>query len=95
MVVVLVGAMIVASIETSWAGIVNPPGRKVTSCSYFAQDISPDNGQEFAQFKLSSTAIVLFAANNVTWDLRLQAGSSVHMGARIASNCRVKAVGHE
>ncbi|MCE0850130.1 archaetidylserine decarboxylase [Pseudomonas asiatica] len=94
MAVVLVGAMIVASIQTSWAGIVNPPGRKVTSCSYIAQDICLEKGEEFARFRLGSTAIVLFAAKNVTWDLRLQAGSSVRMGSLIASNCKAKVIGH-
>lgn len=87
MVVVLVGAMVVASIQTSWAGIVNPPGRKVTSHSYIAQDVSLEKGEEFARFRLGSTAIVLFASEQVAWDSRLQANSTLLMGSSLASRC--------
>ncbi|EOC0004104.1 hypothetical protein ACI0X4_004000 [Cronobacter turicensis] len=34
MAIVLVGAMIVACVETVWAGVVNPPGRKGKTIRY-------------------------------------------------------------
>jgi len=77
MVVILVGAMIVASIETVWGGL-EPIGNKVRVSQ-------PDNvqlakGDEMGRFLLGSTAIVLFGKDVVAWQSHLNAGSSVEMG---------------
>lgn len=83
MAVVLVGAMIVASIETVWAGLVTPPKRELRSFSYANEDRQPvtlEKGAELGRFKLGSTAIVLFAANQVEWDEQLAELTCVNMG---------------
>jgi phosphatidylserine decarboxylase len=83
MAVVLVGAMIVASIETVWAGLVTPPKRELKTLRYdeaARAPISLAKGAELGRFKLGSTAIVLFAANQVQWAETLAAGSAVCMG---------------
>ena len=83
MAVVLVGAMIVASIETVWAGLVTPPKRTLRSWRYDDAARAPINlakGAELGRFKLGSTAIVLFAPNQVQWAESLTAGSVVRMG---------------
>lgn len=88
MVVVLVGAMIVASIETVWAGLITPPLRQVRHFDYTEegrQPITLAKGAEMGRFKLGSTAIVLFADNHVTWNSELTEGSPVSMGQRLAS----------
>ncbi|KIO38041.1 archaetidylserine decarboxylase [Shewanella sp. cp20] len=65
MAMVLVGATIVASIETVWAGTVTPPtGRKVFSWDYPTEGpeaITLDKGDEMGRFKLGSTVVMLFA----------------------------------
>lgn len=83
MAVVLVGAMIVASIETVWAGLVTPPKRTLRSWRYDDAARAPIDlakGAELGRFKLGSTAIVLFAPNQVQWAESLAAGSVVRMG---------------
>ena len=83
MAVVLVGAMIVASVETVWAGLVTPPKRELKSTRYDAQARGPielAKGAEMGRFKLGSTAIVLFGPNQVQWAQELGAGSAVRMG---------------
>lgn len=87
MAVVLVGAMIVASIETVWAGLITPPLRNMRSYDYSQaarQPITLRKGAELGRFKLGSTAIVLFGANHVVWDSSLQAASAVKVGQCLA-----------
>lgn len=87
MAVVLVGAMIVASIETVWAGQVTPPLRNLHTYDYSQaarQPITLEKGAELGRFKLGSTAIVLFGPNHVAWDDALQETSTVQVGQRLA-----------
>lgn len=82
MAVVLVGAMIVAGIETPWAGQVAPLKRQINRVDYFAPagDIVIEKGQEMGRFKLGSTAIVLFGAGTMQWQDSLAANSPTRMG---------------
>ena len=83
MAVVLVGAMIVGSIVTSWAGRINPQGQDVKSVLYKE---SPDKvvrlerGEELGHFKLGSTVIILFGAGKVNWKGTLAEGDFVRFG---------------
>ena len=65
MAMVLVGATIVASIETVWAGTVTPPtGKQVFTWDYPTQGpeaLTLDKGDEMGRFKLGSTVVMLFA----------------------------------
>ena len=86
MAVVLVGAMIVASIETVWAGLVTPPKRSLKTFSYDEAARAPitlEKGAEMGRFKLGSTAIVLFGPDQVQWTDSLTANSPVQMGQRL------------
>ena len=88
MAVVLVGAMIVASIETVWAGLVAPPKRELKTFRYDEAARAPihlEKGAELGRFKLGSTAIVLFGPDQVKWTEALLAGSPVQMGQGIAT----------
>jgi phosphatidylserine decarboxylase len=84
MVVVLVGAMIVASIETTWAGLVAPLRRKIISTRYAdVQPVHLAKGDELGRFLLGSTAIVLFPRGTVSWNSDLAALEPVKMGEAI------------
>lgn len=86
MAVVLVGAMIVASIETVWAGLVTPPKRMLKSFKYDAlarQPIILEKGAELGRFKLGSTAIVLFEPDCITWNEELKPLVSTKVGQKI------------
>ncbi len=87
MAVILVGAMIVASIETVWAGLVSPHKRKVQTFDYTPegnQPITLERGEEMGRFKLGSTAIVLFGKDQVEWATNLTEASPVRMGQSIS-----------
>ncbi len=66
---VLVGATIVASIETVWAGTVTPPaGKKIFTWDYPTTGpdaITLDKGDEMGRFKLGSTVVMLFAKDAI------------------------------
>jgi phosphatidylserine decarboxylase len=85
MALVLVGALIVAGIETVWSGQVAPPLRaiKVTDYTQPPAMIELDKGAEMGRFKLGSTAIVLFPkSSGLAWTI--SAGEAVKMGQGIA-----------
>lgn len=85
-VVILVGAMIVAGIETVWAGEVAPVRPRLHSQSYIDRsDIMLQKGEEMGRFKLGSTAIILFPEGKVEWDTALQNGTPVKMGQAIGT----------
>lgn len=79
MVVILVGAVIVAGIETVWAGQVAPPSKTPTAVNLH-QSVSLGKGEEMGRFKLGSTAIVLFPNNLVIWNKMLANGSQIRLG---------------
>ncbi|HQQ63396.1 MAG TPA: archaetidylserine decarboxylase [Pseudomonadales bacterium] len=86
MAVVLVGAMIVAGIETVWGGQVAPYQKRIQSQDFSQPQavVVLDKGAELGRFKLGSTAIVLFRKNSgLQW--RTIAGQSVRMGQLLAS----------
>jgi len=85
MVVVLVGAMIVAGIETVWSGQVAPRVRKIEVQDFFnaPEPVYLKKGDEMGRFKLGSTAIVLFRkSSNLKWEI--EAGEAVKMGQEFA-----------
>ena len=85
MAIVLVGAMIVAGIETVWAGQVAPIKREISTHQYLSQQqaISLDKGAEMGRFKLGSTAIVLFGKDIMQWQDEFSAGSPTLMGEQL------------
>mgnify|MGYP006187311207 CR=1 FL=1 len=89
MAVVLVGAMIVASIETVWAGTVTPPaGKNVFRWSYPAHGknaITLEKGAEMGRFKLGSTVVLAFPANKLQFLDDQQPGTVTRMGAPFAN----------
>lgn len=80
----LVGATIVASIETIWAGTVTPPrGPCVHSWAYPAagmNSVKLHKGDEMGRFKLGSTVVLTFAKDMMFFDESLEADSVTRMG---------------
>lgn len=79
MAMVLVGAMIVAAIETVWAGQITPKSGEIQTTRFDAP-IRLAKGEEMGRFKLGSTVILCFA-DPVAFrqDLHVD-GSFVRMG---------------
>ena len=85
-VVVLVGAMIVAGIETVFAGQVAPQPRTIVRTRYPARDaIRLEKGDELGRFLLGSTAILLFPEGKAEFLQGLASESPVRMGQKIGS----------
>jgi phosphatidylserine decarboxylase len=86
MAMVLVGAMIVASVNTVWAGDVCPAGRGVCVTTYGddVPAITIGRGQEMGHFKLGSTVVVLFGPEAVTLNEEMAPGAAVRMGQPLA-----------
>ncbi len=81
MAVVLVGAMIVAGIETVWSGLVTPGGnREIVHSSYENSPLAMSKGDEMGRFRLGSTVLVLFANPKVQWLEKAIADEKVNMG---------------
>ena len=87
--VILVGAMVVGSISTAWAGIINPGhgGAPVSVCypSIAGPAIQLQAGQELGLFQLGSTVIVLMARQNVVWQQGIAAMQQVRFGQILAA----------
>ena len=85
MAMILVGAMIVAGIETVWDGQVTPPVRQVQLKNFSdPQPVVLDKGKEMGRFKLGSTVILVFGPDAVQWREGLQNGTTVRMGEALA-----------
>jgi len=82
---VLVGAMLVSSMETVWAGMVTPPrGRKITRGDWSRRDIALQRGEEMGRFNMGSTVIVLLPPAAVSALEDLGPADTVLMGQRLA-----------
>jgi phosphatidylserine decarboxylase len=87
MALVLVGAMIVASVDTVWAGQVCPRRAQQSDISYetHAPPITISKGEEMGRFKLGSTVIAIFGPGMASLAADLAAGDIVHMGERLGT----------
>lgn len=84
MAIILVGAMLVASIHTVWGGEITPVGAKAVRMWTYADDyLALEKGKEMGYFKLGSTVILLFGEESVIWREGLGVGSVVRMGERL------------
>lgn len=86
MAMVLVGATIVASIETVWAGTLTANADKeIQYWDYKNQDITLEKGAEMGRFKLGSTVVALFPKESIHFAENLQAGSVTRLGELFAN----------
>ena len=88
MAMVLVGATIVASIETIWAGTVTPPaGKDVFRWQYPTEGagaITLEKGAEMGRFKLGSTVVTTFAPNMVKFNQQAGPETVTRLGGHYA-----------
>ncbi|NQZ07522.1 MAG: phosphatidylserine decarboxylase [Algicola sp.] len=81
---VLVGATIVASIETVWAGTITPPrGKKVFRWQYEttgANQVCLEKGAEMGRFKLGSTIVAVFPKDTIAFLAENEPGKVTRMG---------------
>ena len=76
--VILVGAMIVGNIQTSWSA--TPARHKDLHITHMSPPLELAKAAEIGYFHLGSTVILLFEKNRLTWTPSLASGSSLKMG---------------
>lgn len=87
MAMVLVGAMIVAGIETVWSGQVAPPTRNPQTIDYKRKPgvVKLAKGEEMGRFMLGSTVILLFPENTIEWRQQYAADTPTRLGEALAT----------
>lgn len=78
MAVVLVGALLVGSIETIWHGVVTPPTSRQIQRWRYDGSLRLERGAELGRFHIGSTVILLFPPARLIWCA--QAGQGVRLG---------------
>ncbi len=88
MAMVLVGALIVAGIETTWSGQVAPPTREPKTVDFKTAPagVALDRGEEMGRFKLGSTVILLFPQDSISWQSEFRAGTPTRLGQILAQS---------
>ncbi len=85
---VLVGATIVASIETTWAGTITPPaGKDIFRWSYPATGVNAiefNKGDEMGRFKLGSTVVCTFAPEMIEFNQNAGPETVTRLGEHFA-----------
>ncbi len=85
---VLVGAMFVSGIETSWAGMISNGRQGPVPSAWDYRDHRPPielyRGEEMGRFHMGSTVILVFPRGCVRLDETIQAGAPVRMGQVLA-----------
>ena len=85
MAVVFVGATIVRSIATAWAGTVAPNKNKdISIYEYAARNLSFPKGSEIGKFFMGSTVICLFEKDKIDFNKDMQFGQPTRMGMQMA-----------
>ena len=83
MVMVLVGAINVAAIETVWTGLVTPPrGKKISEFDFSHTRKETSKGDEMGRFNMGST-VILLTGKNIEWLPHISAGKTLKMGQLI------------
>lgn len=85
--IIMVGAMIVASINTIWAGKITPNSSgSIQTWQYSTQKetIKLEQGAEMGYFNLGSTVIVLLPPNSINWETHIKNNAQLIMGETIA-----------
>ena len=78
---VLVGATIVGSMATTWAGVINPPRtREVREWDYATKPIHFRQGEEMGRFLLGSTVVMLWPKNTISFNPAWQPTGAIRMG---------------
>lgn len=87
--VVLVGATIVASIATVFAGTVAPKcGKEITIYDYTKDNIVIEKGEELGKFMLGSTVICVFENKKIKLAKGLAPSIPVKMGTQMAESIK-------
>lgn len=81
MVVILIGALIVGSIQPVWMN--EPIKTHAPETKIFDQPLTLNKGDELGHFQLGSTVLVLFEKESMAWESNLSSNHPIKVGQRI------------
>ena len=85
MAVIFVGATVVGSVSTSWAGVVAPNGSREIHITTYEKDRPEfDKGEEIGKFLMGSTVICLFEKDAVEFEQGLKCEQITRVGEKMA-----------
>jgi len=83
---ILVGATIVGSMETTWHGVINPPrGGNIRTWEYADQTINLQQGEEMGRFLLGSTVVLLYPKDSLAFNPAWHPSKTVKLGEMMAN----------
>lgn len=84
---VWVGALFVGSIDTVWAGEINPPPRRWRQPMSIAKGrgMQLAKGAEAGRFNMGSTVVLIVERDRVSWDSVMHIGAELRLGQRIGT----------
>jgi phosphatidylserine decarboxylase len=84
--VVMVGALFVGSIETVFAGEINPPGQRGGRVHAIGAGVGRQfgRGEELGRFNMGSTVVLLLGNPSTRFDGRLGPGTTLRLGQALA-----------
>lgn len=85
---VMVGAMIVAGIDTVWPNSFHTHIKQPVSEEFTSEGRLLKAGEEMGRFYLGSTVVLLFEPGRIAWLEGLKAGDTLRMGQAIATRSR-------
>ena len=80
--VILVGAMMVAGIESVWQGHYQP--NTVMTDKFDSGEVVLKKGEEMGRFKFGSTAILMFEPGKTLWSEEYKPGATTRLGELLA-----------
>jgi len=84
MALILVGAMLVSSMETTWSGVITPPRvKRIMTGDWSRRNIRLEKGQEMGRFNMGSTVILLLPATAVSMLADYDTDDTVVMGQKL------------
>jgi len=84
-IMVLVGAMVVASIETTWSGIVAPFERKIVQQTLNNSELNFLKGEEMGRFRLGSTVVMAFEKDQICWNSQIKNDATLKLGQSLCA----------
>ena len=87
---IMVGALFVGSIETTWNGRVTPPHGQKAGVYSPMSPIVMLRGREMGRFNMGSTVILLAPPGMVAWSPHLKPGVPVRMGQALGGLTKIR-----
>ena len=85
----MVGAIFVGGLQTVWLGEIAPAKkRKLTVREYKDREIILRQGQEFGQFNMGSTVILIFEKDKIEWLKNLKINDAVQVGQMLGKTSK-------